>query len=164
MNEPSSIIVCSRVLNGDESLGVLFEFEPVNEKETNLQVKEFFDKDVQKLQDLASETLQGIIKSPSFDGIGSADHSINKSEKHYIRVVDAKNELEIIAKAINDCPALSKKILNLRFVQGLQQWQIMKQLSLSSNKQYQKYRRKAYYDFADQYSRYGRELRVFAEN
>ena len=103
-------------MNGDESLGVLFEFEPVNEKETNLQVKEFFDKDVQKLQDLASETLQGIIKSPSFDGIGSADHSINKSEEHYIRVVDAKNELEIIAKAINDCPALSKKILNLRFI------------------------------------------------
>ena len=87
-------------------LGVLFEFEPVNEKETNLQVKEFFDKDVQKLQDLASETLQGIIKSPSFDGIGSADHATNKSEEHYIRVVDAKNELEIIAKAINNCPAL----------------------------------------------------------
>lgn len=144
-------------------MGVLFKSKPVDKAKTGANVRAFFKKDVQELQAMAGRKLTGFITSPNLTKTGSNNHAINGIESCYLEAVNADQELETIAAAINTCSEKTKKIIIMRCIEERPCRQMEEYFCVSPS-QYYLYQQKALCEFATNYARYGRELRVFAEN
>lgn len=144
-------------------MGVLFKSKPVDKAKTGANVRAFFKKDVQELQAMAGRKLTGFITSPNLTKTGSSNHAINGIESCYLEAVNADQELETIAAAVNTCSEKTKKIIIMRCIEERPCRQMEEYFCVSPS-QYYLYQQKALCEFATNYARYGRELRVFAEN
>lgn len=144
-------------------MGVLFKTKPVDKVKTGANVRAFFKNDVQELQAMAGRKLAGFITSPNLTKTGSSNHAINGIESCYLEAVNADQELETIAAAINTCSEKTKKIIIMRCIEERPHRQMEEYFCLSRS-QYGLYQQKALCEFAENYARYGRELRVFVEN
>ena len=108
-------------------------FEPVDEVQTARNVRNFFNKDLDKLLRMANEVpsflrspvIDDMPKSPSFKN-GSEEILVNHFEsKSYI----AKSILIGVSKALNNCRLIHKQILIAKYLDDMYDWQIMQRLN-----------------------------------
>lgn len=143
-------------------MGVLFKSKPVDKAKTGAKVRAFFKKDVQELQAMAGRKLTGFITSPNLTKTGSSNHAINGIESCYLEAVNADQELETIAAAVNTCSEKTKKIIIMRCIEERPCRQMEEYFCVSPS-QYYLYQQKALCEFAREYARYGRNLQIYKD-
>lgn len=143
-------------------MGVLFQFQSVNKKATAANVRQFFKKDVEKLEYLSGNSLSGLYHSPSFDSVPSGGNHLNNTEKQVIDAVDARKELGLVIQAMNECTPLSKKILVYRYIKDLPMFQIEQLIGYGSSQAHVK-QQQAWLEFANHYAEHGRDLRIMSK-
>lgn len=139
-------------------MGVLFQFQPINEQATITNVRQFFKNDVKQLESLAGSSLNGLYHSPSFDGVPSHTN-VNHTETQILKAIDAKKELGLIIQAMKDCLPQSRTILVSKYVNHLPMFKVAQLIGYSSTQTKTK-QRTALLEFADHYATYGRDLKI----
>lgn len=142
-------------------MGVLFQFQPINKQATAANVRQFFRRDVEKLEQLAGSSLSDIYHSPSFDGVASHTNYLNNTETQVLKAIDARKELCLIVQAITACTETSRTILISKYINHLPMFRIEQLIGYGSSQTKVK-QRTALFEFADHYATYGRDLRVKA--
>lgn len=98
-------------------MGVLFDFkqDDVDKTATLKQVRSFFTDDLVKLEDMAGQSVNFMLSSPSADLAGVNAPNGNTIERQMIRSVDARRELALIADCLKQCKPKHREIIELRF-------------------------------------------------
>lgn len=96
-------------------VSVLFNVPEIDDKATAKNVLDFFNDDVDKLERQAGIS----ISSPRLDITGGKANHLNSVEDHLLDANEARKELAIIKKAIQNCPKESQKLLEYRYFQNM---------------------------------------------
>lgn len=137
------------------TVSILFNVPEVDDKATAKNVLNFFNDDVDKLERQAGIS----ISSPRLDITGGKANYLNSMEDHLLDANEARKELAIIKKAIQNCPEESQKLLEYRYFQNMAWFQV----EMKTNYSVATIGRrlvKARLDFADEYAALGRDIRI----
>lgn len=129
------------------TVSILFNVPEVDDKATAKNVLNFFNDDVDKLERQAGIS----ISSPRLDITGGKANYLNSMEDHLLDANEARKELAIIKKAIQNCPEESQKLLEYRYFQNMAWFQV----EMKTNYSVATIGRrlvKARLDFADEYA------------
>ncbi|NMV51841.1 hypothetical protein FOL85_01610 [Lactobacillus reuteri] len=137
------------------TVSILFNVPEVDDKATAKNVLNFFNDDVDKLERQAGIS----ISSPRLDITGGKANYLNSMEDHLLDANEARKELAIIKKAIQNCPEESQKILEYRYFQNMAWLQIEMKTNYSDTTIGRRFV-KARLDFADEYAALGRDIRI----
>ena len=140
-------------------MGVLFQFQTLDQKATAANVRQFFKRDVAKLEQLAGSSLSGLYHSPSFDRSPLHANQLNGTETQFIKAIDARKELGLIVQTINACTDTSQTILISKYIDHLPMFRIEQLIGYGSSQTKVK-QRNALIEFANHYATYGRDLRI----
>lgn len=128
-------------------MDLLLEIDNINYKKTAKNVKHFLDKQLPKILRLANES-PASLKSPVISDMPVNHEGGNHNEDKMIKYIAAKEMIQGVAQAFQNCSQTSLVILKGKYIQGLQDWQIEQNL-YCSHSTYFKSRDKAYNEFAD---------------
>lgn len=137
------------------TVSILFNVPEVDDKATAKNVLIFFNDDVDKLERQAGIS----ISSPRLDITGGKANHLNSMEDHLLDANEARKELAIIKKAIQNCPEESQKILKYRYFQNLPWLQVEIRTNYSDATIGRRFFQ-ARLDFADEYAALGRDIRI----
>lgn len=137
------------------TVSILFNIPEVDDKATAKNVLIFFNDDVDKLERQAGIS----ISSPRLDITGGKANHLNSMEDHLLDANEARKELAIIKKAIQNCPEESRKILKYRYFQNLPWLQVEARTNYSDATIGRRFFQ-ARLDFADEYAALGRDIRI----
>lgn len=126
---------------------LLLEIENIDYKATAKNVKNFLDKKLPRILRIANES-PASLKSPIISDMPVSHDGGNHNEDKIIKYIAAKDMINGIARAFNNCSQTSFIILKGKYIQGLQDWQI-EQNMYCSHSTYFKLRDKAYNELAD---------------
>lgn len=131
----------------------------IDEKQTGRNVDRFFKTKFPRLQRYATPTLT----SPQFDKVGSGG-SGNGEEMKYVKAAEAANELKRVARAVNACNHMSRRILRGLYYDGSPDREMMAVVNYQRT-QYYTLREIALNQFADFYDTFGGlDLHEYSEN
>lgn len=137
------------------TVSILFNVPEVDDKATAKNVLNFFNDDVDKLERQAGIS----ISSPRLDITGGKANYLNSMEDHLLDANEARKELAIIKKAIQNCPEESQKLLEYRYFQNMAWFQVEMKTNYSVATIGRRFV-KARLDFADEYAALGRDIRI----
>lgn len=137
------------------TVSILFNVPEVDDKATAKNVLNFFNDDVDKLERQAGIS----ISSPRLDITGVKANHLNSMEDHLLDANEARKELAIIKKAIQNCPEESQELIEYRYFQNMTWFQIETKTNYS-NTTTGKRLVQARLDFADEYAALGRDIRI----
>lgn len=137
------------------TVSILFNVPEVDDKATAKNVLDFFNDDVDKLERQAGIS----ISSPRLDITGGKANHLNSMEDHLLDANEARKELAIIKKAIQNCPEESQKLLEYRYFQNMAWFQIEMKTNYSDATIGSRLVQ-ARLDFADEYAALGRDIRI----
>lgn len=127
-------------------------FEPVDEVQTARNVRNFFNKDLDKLLRMANE-VPSFLRSPVIDDMPKSPSFKNDSEEILVNHFEsksyiAKNILIGVSKALNNCRLIHKQILIAKYLDDMYDWQIMQRLNYEKTR-YAELKINALNEFAD---------------
>lgn len=146
-------------------MSVLFHFKETNidRKATIVNVRQFFTDDIPQLEEMAGQSLNAMLSSPRLDNVGSPGTHLSSTEDLMVSSVDAKRELRIIAKTLNQCSKRSRDVIVLRYMKHLTVSQICAQSYLGHTAVYT-HTYDAFLEFANRYYyASGHDLRIYVE-
>lgn len=127
---------------------LLIEIDNIDYKATARNVKEFLDKKLPRILRIANAS-PSILASPVISDMpvnrGGGNHS---EEEKMVKYVAARAIIDGVSRAIAHCSQMSSHILKARYVQGLQNWQVIDTM-YCERATYYKLRDKAFNEFAD---------------
>lgn len=126
---------------------LLLEIDNIDYKATAKNVKDFLDNKLPRILRLANEN-PASLKSPTISDMPVSHDGGNHNEDKIIKYIAAKEMIQGVAQAFQNCSQTSLVILKGKYIQGLQDWQIEQNL-YCSHSTYFKSRDKAYNEFAD---------------
>lgn len=142
-------------------MGVLFDFkqDDVDKTATLKQVRSFFTDDLVKLEDMAGQSVNFMLSSPSADLAGVNAPNGNTIERQMIRSVDARRELALIADCLRQCKPKHREIIELRFFANYTTTRAIMESGFSRTRFFD-YLNAGMLEFASIYARYGRDLQI----
>ncbi|MGO5155626.1 ArpU family phage packaging/lysis transcriptional regulator [Ligilactobacillus ruminis] len=127
---------------------LLIEIDNIDYKATARNVKEFLDKKLPRILRIANASPANLA-SPVISNMPVVrDDSVNNTERKMIRYIAARDIITGVSQAFSHCSQTSYYILKARYVQGLQNWQVIDTM-YCERATYYKLRDKAYNEFAD---------------
>ncbi|WP_076149743.1 ArpU family phage packaging/lysis transcriptional regulator [Ligilactobacillus murinus] len=110
----------------------------LDEVATAEKVKNFFDKDLERLLRLADKQ-RSFFRSVSMDGMPKAPSPGNGQENMVVKYVSsesakAKSILEDVNVALNRCSSTYQLILYYRYIKGLADWQVAQKIKYSTTR------------------------------
>lgn len=113
-------------------------FPVIDERATSKKVKNFFDKDFERLLRLADEQTS-FFRSPKYDGMPRSQSTINGQEESAIKYITsdtakAKSILKDIDVAINHCSKTNQIILFYRYVERWPDWRVAQKVQYSTTR------------------------------
>lgn len=126
---------------------LLIEIDNIDYKATARNVKEFLDKKLPRILRIANAS-PASLASPVISDMPVNRGGGNHSEEKMVKYVAAKAIIDGVSRAIAHCSQTSSHILKARYVQGLQNWQVIDTM-YCERATYYKLRDKAYNEFAD---------------
>ena len=127
---------------------LLIEIDNIDYKATARNVKEFLDKKLPRILRIANASPANL-SSPVISNMPVVrDDSVNNIERKMIRYIAAQDIIIGVSQAFSHCSQTSSHILKARYVQGLQNWQIIETM-YCERATYYKLRDKAFNEFAD---------------
>ena len=127
---------------------LLIEIANIDYKATARNVKEFLDKKLPRILRIANTSPTSLVSSAVSDTPVVRDDSVNHSERKMIRYIAARDIITGVSQAFGHCSQTSYYILKARYVQGLQNWQVIDTM-YCERATYYKLRDKAFNEFAD---------------
>lgn len=126
---------------------LLIEIDNIDYKATARNVKEFLDKKLPRILRIANAS-PASLASPVISDMPVNRGGGNHSEEKMVKYVAAKAIIDGVSRALAHCSQTSSHILKARYVQGLQNWQVIDTM-YCERATYYKLRDKAYNEFAD---------------
>lgn len=126
---------------------LLIEIDNIDYKATARNVKEFLDKKLPRILRIANAS-PARLASPVISDMPVNRGGGNHSEEKMVKYVAARAIIDGVSRAIAHCSQTSSHILKARYVQGLQNWQVIDTM-YCERATYYKLRDKAYNEFAD---------------
>ena len=127
-------------------------FPVLDEQATARNVKNFFDKDFDRLLRLADEQTS-FFRSPNYDGMPKSPSTINRQEESAIKYVTsdttkAKSILKDVDIAINHCSNMNQIILFYRYIKCLSDLQVAQKIGYGATR-YNELKTVALIEFAE---------------
>lgn len=126
---------------------LLLEIDNIDYKATARNVKEFLDKKLPRILRIANAS-PASLASPVISDMPVNRGGGNYSEEKMVKYVAARAIIDGVSRALAHCSQTSSHILKARYVQGLQNWQVIDTM-YCERATYYKLRDKAYNEFAD---------------
>ena len=126
---------------------LLIEIDNIDYKATARNVKEFLDKKLPRILRIANAS-PASLASPVISDMSVNRGGGNHSEEKMVKYVAAKAIIDGVSRALAHCSQMSSHILKARYVQGLQNWQVIDTM-YCERATYYKLRDKAFNEFAD---------------
>lgn len=126
---------------------LLIEIDNIDYKATARNVKEFLDKKLPRILRIANAS-PASLASPVISDMPVNRGGCNRSEEKMVKYVAARAIIDGVSRAIAHCSQTSSHILKARYVQGLQNWQVIDTM-YCERATYYKLRDKAFNEFAD---------------
>lgn len=126
---------------------LLIEIDNIDYKATARNVKEFLDKKLPRILRIANSS-PASLASPVISDMPVNRGGGNHSEEKMVKYVAARAIIDGVSRAIAHCSQTSSHILKARYVQGLQNWQVIDTM-YCERATYYKLRDKAFNEFAD---------------
>lgn len=126
---------------------LLIEIDNIDYKATARNVKEFLDKKLPRILRIANAS-PASLASPVISDMPVNRGGGNYSEEKMVKYVAARAIIDGVSRALAHCSQTSSHILKARYVQGLQNWQVIDTM-YCERATYYKLRDKAYNEFAD---------------
>lgn len=126
---------------------LLLEIENIDYKATARNVKKFLDKKLPHILRIANES-PASLKSPVISDMPVNHDGGNHNESKMVKYIAAKEMINGIAKALNNCSQTAFMILKGKYIQGLQDWQISQNIGYSKARYFQ-LKDEAFNEFAD---------------
>lgn len=126
---------------------LLLEIDNIDYKATARNVKEFLDKKLPRILRIANAS-PASLASPVISDMPVNRGGGNHSEEKMVKYVAARAIIDGVSRALAHCSQTSSHILKARYVQGLQNWQVIDTM-YCERATYYKLRDKAYNEFAD---------------
>lgn len=126
---------------------LLIEIDNIDYKATARNVKEFLDKKLPRILRIANAS-PASLASPVISDMPVNRGGGNHSEEKMVKYVAARAIIDGVSRAIAHCSQTSSHILKARYVQGLQNWQVIDTM-YCERATYYKLRDKAFNEFAD---------------
>ena len=126
---------------------LLIGIDNIDYKATARNVKEFLDKKLPRILRIANAS-PASLASPVISDMPVNRGGGNHSEEKMVKYVAAKAIIDGVSRALAHCSQMSSHILKARYVQGLQNWQVIDTM-YCERATYYKLRDKAYNEFAD---------------
>lgn len=126
---------------------LLIEIDNIDYKATARNVKEFLDKKLPRILRIANAS-PASLASPVISDMPVNRGRGNHSEEKMVKYVAARAIIDGVSRAIAHCSQTSSHILKARYVQGLQNWQVIDTM-YCERATYYKLRDKAFNEFAD---------------
>ena len=126
---------------------LLLEIDNIDYKATARNVKEFLDKKLPRILRIANAS-PASLASPVISDMPVNRGGGNHSEEKMVKYVAAKAIIDGVSRALAHCSQMSSRILKARYVQGLQNWQVIDTM-YCERATYYKLRDKAFNEFAD---------------
>lgn len=123
-------------------------FETIDEEQTLVNVKNYFDYQLPRLERLAGETI-GTIQSPSYDGQPKGSPATDSQARRIVQKVDAQQAVRATRDAISRCDQTSQHILHGVFISGDTDEDCYKQIGYSSARYYRHFKPLALMEFAE---------------
>ncbi|MEY8662516.1 ArpU family phage packaging/lysis transcriptional regulator [Ligilactobacillus faecis] len=113
-------------------------FPVIDDRATAKKVKNFFEKDFERLLRLADEQTS-FFRSPNYDGMPKSPSTINGQEASVIKCITsdtakAKSILSDIDIAINHCNKTYQTILFYRYIECLPDWRVAQKVKYSTTR------------------------------
>jgi ArpU family phage transcriptional regulator len=126
---------------------LLIEIDNIDYKATARNVKEFLDKKLPRILRIANAS-PASLASPVISDMPVNRGGGNHNEEKMVKYVAAKAIIDGVSRALAHCSQMSSHILKARYVQGLQNWQVIDTM-YCERATYYKLRDKAFNEFAD---------------
>ncbi len=126
---------------------LLLEIDNIDYKATANNVKNFLENKLPCILRLANSS-PSILASPVISDMPVNRGGDNHSEEKMVKYVAAKAIIDGVSRALAHCSQMSSHILKARYVQGLQNWQVIDTM-YCERATYYKLRDKAFNEFAD---------------
>lgn len=126
---------------------LLLEIDNIDYKATARNVKEFLDKKLPRILRIANAS-PASLASPVISDMPVNRGGGNYSEEKMVKYVAARAIIDGVSRALAHCSQTSSHILKARYVQGLQNWQVIDTM-YCERATYYKLRDKAFNEFAD---------------
>ena len=126
---------------------LLIDIDNIDYKATARTVKEFLDKKLPRILRIANAS-PASLASPVISDMPVNRGRGNHSEEKMVKYVAARAIIDGVSRAIAHCSQTSSHILKARYVQGLQNWQVIDTM-YCERATYYKLRDKAFNEFAD---------------
>ena len=125
---------------------LLIEIDNIDYKATARNVKEFLDKKLPRILRIANAS-PASLASPVISDMPVNRGGGNHNEEKMVKYVAAKAIIDGVSRALAHCSQMSSHILKARYVQGLQNWQVIDTM-YCERATYYKLRDKAFNEFA----------------
>ena len=129
------------------SIDILLDIENIDFKATAKNVKNFLDHKLPHVLRIANES-PSALQSPVINDMPVTHDGGNHNEDKLIKYIAAKELINSVAQALNNCSQTAFIILKGKYIKGLSDWQIEQNMCYSHAKYYQ-LRDEAYNEFAD---------------
>lgn len=126
---------------------LLIEIDNIDYKATARNVKEFLDKKLPRILRIANAS-PASLASPVISDMPVNRGGGNHNEEKMVKYVAAKAIIDGVSRALAHCSQMSSHILKARYVQCLQNWQVIDTM-YCERATYYKLRDKAFNEFAD---------------
>lgn len=126
---------------------LLIEIDNIDYKATARNVKEFLDKKLPRILRIANAS-PASLASPVISDMPVNRGGGNHIEEKMVKYVAARAIIDGVSRALAHCSQTSSHILKARYVQGLQNWQVIDTM-YCERATYYKLRDKAFNEFAD---------------
>ena len=126
---------------------LLLEIDNIDYKATANNVKNFLENKLPCILRLANSS-PSILASPVISDMPVNRGGDNHSEEKMVKYGAAKAIIDGVSRALAHCSQMSSHILKARYVQGLQNWQVIDTM-YCERATYYKLRDKAFNEFAD---------------
>lgn len=126
---------------------LLIEIDNIDYKATARNVKEFLDKKLPRILRIANAS-PASLASPVISDMPVNRGGGNHNEEKMVKYVAAKAIIDGVSRALAHCSQMSSHILKARYVQGLQNWQVIDTM-YCERATYYKLRDKAFNELAD---------------
>lgn len=122
-------------------------FPNINYKKTAINVRSYLDTKLPRLLRMVNES-PASLKSPMFSDMPVNHDGDNHNEEKLIRYIAAKDILNGISLALNNCSQTAFTILEGKYIKELSDWQIAQNIGYSKARYFQ-LKDEAFNEFAD---------------